>query len=126
MRLAPFIARERARRLRQHQQETQRPRRPYLGRRREVLRRTVSEAEARVPDEPCALYGTALEVLYAGDRREAERLLQRLRPVGCEGADYAVRAAKLSADLRAQLWDWVRKSDRYLASPDASAPVLPR
>ncbi len=98
----------------------------YLGRRREVLRRTVSEAEARVPDEPCALYGAALEVLYAGDRREAERLLQRLRPAGCEGADCAVRAAKLSADLRAQLWDRVRKSDRYLARPDASAPVLPR
>lgn len=98
----------------------------YLGRRRAALRRAVTVAEARWPDEPCGLYGAALEVLYAGDRREAERLLQRLRPVGCEGADCAARAAKFSSELRGQLWDWVRKSDQYLARPDASAPVLPR
>ena len=98
----------------------------YLGRRHEALRRAVTAAEARWPDEPCGLYGAALEVLYAGDRREAERLLQRLRPAGCEGADCAVRAAKFSSELRGQLWDWVRKSNQYLARPDASAPVLSR
>ena len=98
----------------------------YRGRRHEALRRAVSDAEARWPDEPCALYGAALEVLYAGDRREAERLLQRLRPVGCEGADCAARSVQFSADLRAQLWDWVRKSDQYLARPDAAAHVLAR
>ena len=96
----------------------------YLGRRRAALRRAVTVAEARWPEEPCGLYGAALEVLYAGDRREAERLLQRLLPVGCEGADCAARAARFPAELRDELWDWVRKSDQVSGTPDA--PTLRR
>ncbi len=99
----------------------------YAERRREALRRAVRDAEQRSPADSCAMYAAALDVLYGGDRREAERVLQRLRPADCDGsADCAERAARFAADLRAQLWEALRRSDRYMARSNSHAPVLSR
>lgn len=93
--------------------------------RRDALRRAVVEAEQRLPDAPCVLYGAALDVLYGGDRQGAERLLRRLQPANCDGGgDCAEQAARLFTDLRTQLWEALRRSDQYLARSDPHAPVL--